>query len=392
MKPRPFQFLLAAALTVAACGNPMPPAGLPSGTLTIGMITSLIGVDHALAIDASLGAQLAVDEANATGGVGGHRVQLRVEDDSGSAEQVPAAYRRLAAHRPVGIIGPLFASGELALAATTRLPVASLSGADAVVMSGAAVRSNVFLGVPAASRSAERMLAYAQASRRTSLAVAHPAGDPFSDQALATLKAEAGRFRVTVVDDERFDPATTDFGPLLNRVRASSARLLLAWGGGSAAPQLTRAWKSSGLEAPLLLSGARSSTAFLKSAGELSQGALMEVTASVLAGSPPVQPAVQKQVAGMAAAFQRAQHYYPSQAAFDGYAGARLLLAAIAKAGSADPAAIDASLEKLSLPTASGTFSFSARDHLGLPASWLQVATVKDGRLAPTTWPVQLPR
>lgn len=382
VKPRPIHVLLAAALTVA-CSNPAPPAGLPTGTITIGMITSLTGIDRSLAIDASLGAQQAVDEVNAGGGVAGHRVQLSVEDDSGSAGQVPAAYSRLAAHRPAGVIGPLFASGELALAPATRLPVVSLSGSDPVVMSGPAVRSNVFLGVPSASRSAERMLAYAQASKRTSLAVAHPAGDPFSDQALATLKADASRFGASVVDDEQFDPATTDFGPLLNRVRASSARLVVAWGGGAAAPQLTRAWKDSGLEAPLLLSSARSSTDFLKSAGELGQGALMEVTSSVLAGSPPVPPAVQKQVAGMASAFERAQHYYPSQAAFDGYAGARLLLAAIAKAGSADPAAIDASLEKLSLPTASGTFSFSARDHLGLPTSWLQVATIKDGRLTP---------
>ena len=375
--------LLAAALTVA-CSNPAPAPGLPSGTITIGMLTSLTGIDHSLAIDASLGAQQAVDEANAGGGLSGHRVQLSVEDDSGSAALVPAALSRLAVRRPAGVIGPLFASGELALAPATRLPVVSLSGFDTVVMSGRGMRSNVFLGVPSASRSAERMLVYAQASKRTGLAVAHPAGDPFSDQALATLKADASRFGTAVVDDEQFDPATTDFGPLLNRVRASSAKLLVAWGGGSAAPLLTRAWKDSGLEAPLLLSGARSSTDFLKSTGELGQGALMEVTASVLAGSPPVPPAVQKQVAGMASAFQRAQHYYPSQAAFDGYAGARLLLAAIAKAGSADPAAIDSALEKLSLPTAAGTFSFSARDHLGLPASWLQVATIKDGRLSPT--------
>ena len=85
----------------------------------------------------------------------------------------------------------------------------------------------------------------------------------------------------------------------------------------------------------------------------------------------------------MADAFQRSTHYYPSQAAFDGYAAARLLLAAVASAGSADPKAIDSALAKLSLPTASGTFTFSARDHLGLPSGWLQIAAVKDGHLAP---------
>jgi branched-chain amino acid transport system substrate-binding protein len=352
------------------------------------MITSLIGIDHSLAIDAALGAQQAVNEVNEGGGIASHRVQLRTEDDSGSADLVGPAYSRLATRRPLGIIGPLFPEGGLALArlaATSRLPVVSLSGADQVVLDGSSVRTNVFLGVPAASRSAERMLTYLRASKLDAVAVAHPAGDLFSDQGVATLKSGLPRFGAALVADEQFDPAAVDFGPLLKRVRASGARVLLLWGGGSAAPLLTRAWKDSGLGIPLLLSGARSSTDFLKSVGEGGQGALLEVTASVLAGSAPTPPAVQKVVGGMAAVFQRANHYYPSQAAFDGYAAARLLLAAIAAAGSGDPGTIDAALGKLSLATAAGPFRYSAKDHLGLPSAWLQIATVKDGRLVPSS-------
>jgi branched-chain amino acid transport system substrate-binding protein len=247
-------------------------------------------------------------------------------------------------------------------------------------MNGASVRPNVFLGVPAASRSAERMLAYLRASKLDKFAVAHPAGDLFSDQGVATLKAQAGRFAASVVDDEQFEPATTDFGPLLKRVRASGAKVLFAWGSGAGTPLLTRAWKASGLSIPILLSVASSTTSFVKAAGEDGQGALVEATASVLAGSPSAAP---KQVAAMADAFQRSTHYYPTQAAFDGYAAARLLLAAVASARSAEPSAVVAALAKLSLQTASGTFSFSAQDHLGLPSGWLQIAAVKDGHLAP---------
>jgi branched-chain amino acid transport system substrate-binding protein len=352
------------------------------------MITSLIGVDHSLAIDAALGAQQAVNEVNAAGGIATHRVQLRVEGDSGQADLVAAAYNRLAAYRPFGIIGPLFATGDLALlqeASSSRVPVVSLAGADQVLLNGSSVRPNAFLGVPAASRSAERMLLFAQASKLNEVAVVHPAGDLFSDQGVATLKAAAPKFSITVVGDEQFDSGQTDFNPLLKRVRASHAKVLLAWGSGSGTVLLTRAWKDSGLEIPILLSGASSTTGFLTALGEHGQGALVEATSSVLAGSSPTSPAVQKQVKGMADAFLRAQHYYPTQAAFDGYAAARLLLAAIEKAGSADPDKINAALAKLSLPTASGTFSFSSKDHLGLPAGWLQIAAVKDGRLAATS-------
>ena len=89
----------------------------------------------------------------------------------------------------------------------------------------------------------------------------------------------------------------------------------------------------------------------------------------------------------MATAFQRQNGYYPTQAAFDGYAAVRLLLAAIAAAGSADPARVDAELSRLNLATAAGTFKFSPGDHLGLAADWLTIAVVKDGKLTLATKP-----
>ena len=112
------------------------------------------------------------------------------------------------------------------------------------------------------------------------------------------------------------------------------------------------------------------------------EGALVECSSSVLAAALPAGSSVRRQVDPMATAFQRRNGYYPTQAAFDGYAGARLLLRAIGDAGSSDPSRVNAALSRLELATASGTFKFSARDHLGLPSGWLAIATVKDGKLA----------
>ena len=155
--------------------------------------------------------------------------------------------------------------------------------------------------------------------------------------------------------------------------------MLLVWGSGAAPPILERAWKDSGLGIPILLSMASSSTAFLRAVSDSGEGALVQASTSLLAGSLPAGSAIRKQVDPMATAFQRQNGYYPTQAAFDGYAAVRLLLAAIAAAGSADPARIDAELSRLNLATAAGTFKFSTGDHLGLAADWLTIAIVKDG-------------
>ena len=270
------------------------------------------------------------------------------------------------------------------LAARKQLPILSTSGTDQVTLSGGGLSANTFLAVPAASRAAERMLAYARSASIAQLAVAHQTGDAFAESGVGALTAAAARYGVRVLADEPFDPAATDFKPVLNAIRASGAKLLVVWGSGTAPPLLERAWKVSGLGIPILLSIASCSTAFLRAVSDAGEGALVECSSSVLAGTFPAGSAVRRQVDKMATAFQHANGYYPTQAAFDGYAGAKLLLRAIADAGSTDPSRVAAALSRLELATASGTFKFTSRDHLGLASGWLAIATVKEGKLTPT--------
>ena len=350
-------------------------------------MTSLTGIDLPLGADVRLGAQQAVDEANAGGGIAGHDVRLLVADDRSAADQAGSAYTSLVAAGAVGVIGPLTAAAELTVA-----PLAARKSAAHPLDLGRRLprrvgqrrAGNRFLAVPAASRVAERMLAYARSASIADLAVAHPTGDPFADSGVAALTAGAARHGARVVADQPFDPATLDFNPLLAAVRASGAKLLLVWGSGSAPPLLERAWKDSGLGIPILLSIASCSTAFLRAVSDAGEGALIECSSSVLAAGMPAGSAVRRQVDPMASTFQRRNGYYPTQAAFDGYAGARLLLRAIADAGSTDPSRVDAALSRLELATAAGTFKFSARDHRGLASAWIAVAVVKDGKLVPS--------
>ena len=378
--------LLAILSAALACSPVMTPPGLPSGPVRIGLITSLTGIDLPLGLDVRQGAEQAVNEVNADGGIAGHPVALEVGDDAGTGDQAVAAFSALKAQHVAGIAGPLSAEGELAivpLAASSHLPLLSTSGADPVTRTGGRLLDNVFLAAPAASRSAERMLRYARDASLTAVAIAHPAGDPFADAGVATLRVRAPKYGLRVVTDQAFGPGTVDFQPLIEAVRSSGARVLLVWGAGAGPPLLERAWKVSGLGIPILLSPASASTAFLRAVSDSGEGAQVVASTSLLAASLPPGAAAHRQVGPMAAAFQRHNGYYPTQAAFDGYAAVRLLLRAIADAGSTDPDAVDAALARLVLATASGTFRYSSHDHLGLAADWLAIATVRAGVLAP---------
>lgn len=371
-------------LTVVGCSAGTPAASLPAGDLVVGMITSLSGIALSNGVDARLGAQLAVDEVNQSGALGGRRAKLLVVDDQSTAAGAVAGFGQLGAARAIGIVGPVSPEGVSAvqaLAAPSRLPLISLSGADLLLGPGSRPPVNLFLAAPSASRSAERMLDYARASSLTTVAVAHESGDPFADSAVAALVREAPGRGVTIAVDESFDPSRVDFDPLVKRLRASGARALLAWGRGGGAALLTRAWVAFGPGAPILLGPAGSSTAFLRTVGDRGEGALVVASRSVLLESS--EAALPRAVGEMAREFNRRNGYYPSQSAFDGYAGARLLLRSVMVAGSAAPGPVSAALGRLSLETAAGTFRYTAGDHLGLPVNALAIAVVRNGRLAP---------
>jgi branched-chain amino acid transport system substrate-binding protein len=377
---------VAAFLALVACSPGSIAGGLPAGSVNVGLVTSLTGIDLPLGADVRLGAQQAVDEANAGGGIAAHDVRLVVADDHSAADEAGPGFSGLASAGAVGVVGPLTAAAELAvapLAARKQLPILSTAGTDGVVLNGGHLSENRFLAAPAASRAAERMLIYARSASIAVVAVAHQTGDAFADFGFRALVASAGRYGVRVAVEQPFDPATSDFRPALGTVRASGAKLLLVWGSGSAPPLLERAWKDSGLGIPILLSTASCTTAFLRSLSDAGEGALVECSSSVLAAALPAGSAVRRQVDPMATAFQRRNGYYPTQAAFDGYAGVSLLLRAIGDAGSSDPHRVDAALAQVNLVNASGSFTFSKSDHLGLASKWLAIAVVKNGKLVP---------
>jgi branched-chain amino acid transport system substrate-binding protein len=380
LRARLLLVLACAQLGAAACSGPLGNS-LPSGPVGIGLVTSLTGIDLELGVDARLGAQQAVDEVNAQGGVDGHPASLLVADDAGSAAAATAAAAGMLRRHVAGFIGPVNPAAATAVAgwaSPKRIPLLSTWGDDQLAGS-----PGTFLAAPSAGRVAERMLEYARTAKLTTLAIAHPTGDAYADAGVAALKADAARYGAGVVSDQPFDPATVDFGPLLSAVRSSGAGLLLVWGGGTGPPLLERAWKPSGLQAPILLSPVSATTAFLRAVSDSGEGAQVATTESLLAGSLPAGSPIRRQVDPMASSFLKRNGYYPTQAAFDGYAAARLLLKAIADAGSVDPRSVDAALARLRLATAAGTFQYGPKDHLGMPTSWLAIATIKDGRLTP---------
>ncbi|HYE16663.1 MAG TPA: ABC transporter substrate-binding protein, partial [Pyrinomonadaceae bacterium] len=125
--------LLAAAAPLGGCGRKQRPAEgatgeqQPDKTFRLGAFMSLTGDTAQYGLSAMNGIRLAVEEANARGGVAGRRVELIVQDTRSDAAETERVVRRLAAEsRAHALIGEIVSSRSLAAA-----PVAQ---AERVVM------------------------------------------------------------------------------------------------------------------------------------------------------------------------------------------------------------------------------------------------------------------
>src|SRR5436309_11376354 len=103
-----------------------PTAAEDNGNLKIGVCADASPAGQAT----KNGAQLAADEINKAGGVGGRRIELVVEDDGGTAEGASAAVARMTTQgRARAIVcGPSKASASAAAKAQeTKVPILTTS-------------------------------------------------------------------------------------------------------------------------------------------------------------------------------------------------------------------------------------------------------------------------
>ncbi|MFO0595939.1 MAG: ABC transporter substrate-binding protein [Myxococcaceae bacterium] len=116
--------------------DPKPADAKPAGddTILLGEVGSLTGSEAAFGISTRNGIELAIDEANAAGGVKGKKLAVRVYDDQSKPEEAGASTTRLITQdKVVVILGEVASSNSLAmapLAQAAKIPMISPSSTN----------------------------------------------------------------------------------------------------------------------------------------------------------------------------------------------------------------------------------------------------------------------
>lgn len=213
------------ATCFAACGEKPDSDG--TSTLKIGFSGPLTGKNAQYGLAVKNGAQLAVDEINANGGINGMKIELKAEDDEADGEKAVNAYNALIDWGMKVSLGCV-TSG----ACTAFLGEASRDNMFLLTPSATAVESiqgsNAFRvcfadpqqGIEAADYIASHDLA-------KKVAVIYDSSDQYSSGIFEKFSAEAKAKGVEVVTAQSFTADNaTDFSAQIQAVKSSGAELL----------------------------------------------------------------------------------------------------------------------------------------------------------------------
>jgi branched-chain amino acid transport system substrate-binding protein len=312
--------LLAAAAMVAVLGGCRRwEAG--DRPVYVGLAAPLHNSTGAYAIGESTrnGAELAVAEVNAAGGIGGHRLELVVKDDSARPARAIAVAEEMAGDaRIVAVAGhansgnvikaaPLYEGRVAAVATSATSPEISTAGEWTFRIASSDAQNAVVM--------ARRAVAV---DRRIAVLYSN---DDFGHGLSEPFIAEVQRRGGTVVETDPYMPEMDDFTPYLLRIKGKGVRMVFIAGVDVGAAKIIAQARQVGLAATFMGSSALER---LKTMGPAYEGTLVG-----LLYHPQASPAAQR----FAASYRKMYGKEPDSFAACAYDAVRLIAQALGAVG-----------------------------------------------------------
>lgn len=352
--------LLAAALTL--------PGPSFAKDIVIGFTSSETGRLNADSTPQLNGFKLWRDQVNAAGGIKVGNTHDKVKfvyyDDQSKANRVQQLYARLVTEDGADFLFSPYSSGLTATAA-----IISEQYGRIMITTGAAEGKTYTLGnqylfqiyTPAHLYLASALDAVKTKDPKAKIALVY-SNDGFSKAAAAGAKDYANTEGLDVVMDEAYDPSTTDFSPILNKVVSSGADVLIGGGHFADGSTLARQLHEQKLKLKMISLLVAPDVPQFTDLGDAAYGVSVP---SQWEPEASYKPAFGPTPAAFTKAYEQAFKITPGYHGAGGYAAGLILQHAIEEAGSLDTDKVAAALNKMDATTFYGHIKFAtdADDH-----------------------------
>ncbi|GAC1372290.1 MAG: ABC transporter substrate-binding protein [Actinomycetota bacterium] len=362
--------LAVTALLFTSCSKGTTTTTNAGKTIQLGAVLSIQGPGGVYGPQQKNAILLATDEVNKTG-VNGAKIAVTIVDDASDKTQGAQQFQTLIQQgRVVGIIGPTLSNTALSahpVADQSKTPVIAPSNTgNGIVGTCPYPCTYIFrdsLG-EAAAIPANLKVALAKLSPKT-VALAYANDDKFSSDGAAIFQKAFTDNHLNLVDTEQFPKATSDFSTYVTNIVQKNPDIVAISGVGGVPAKVINELRTQKYTKPILGGNGFNSLSVSAQAGAAGMGALSGSAWS----SAVTAPANTQFIAAYKARFNAP----PDQFAAQAYT-AVLLFAEAAKNShltfsdvAKDRDALRAALEKVSIDTPLGPFSFTAEHDVHQP-------------------------
>ena len=362
-----------AATSAPEAAATAPVGGSLSGEIPVGFVFSQTGAGAPYGPSQKNAAQLAVDEINASGMLGGATLKPIFEDDASKPEQAIQVFTKLITQdKVVAIIGPTLSNSAKSsdpVAQENKTLVLGVSNtAGGIVEIGDYVFRN---SLPESAVIPNTVKVLNEKLGTTKAAVLYGNDDAFTKAGYDVFQQSLAEQGIEVVATETFAKGDTDFNPQLTKIKGLNPEAIFVSALAEEAAGIIAQARQLGITVPIVGGNGFNSPKLAELAGDAAEGVISG--AAWFAGSPS------ERNQAFVKAYNAKYGANPDQFAAQAYDGVYLVATAIKNAGSIDRTAIRDAMDTIQgFEGVLGTFSFENREPRHAPV----VQVVNNGTFA----------
>ena len=380
------------SLTVSVTALP-PLAQAADDTIKLGIVAPMSGPNARYGAFSMHGAELAVKDINAAGGIDGRKIELFNADSQGTPVEGVSATRRLIDEDEVDyIIGDVSSSVTLAMqpvAEDAGVLLLNAASSNPKITYGAGVGGYkwTFRNYPTDENRALVVAKYAAEQRGFSKFAVLSVDSDYGRSAIEFTKKYLPQFKGEILSEDYYKEGEVDFRSVLAKIRDNGAQAIFMYGLADTTPIIARQMVEIGLAGKVTLigNGEFNTEKTIKSAPTALEGAVEAAAWLPAFDSPESKSFVEK----FTAEYKEA----PNNHAYVHWDTVNLLAKAIHEAGSPEREKVRDALSKIKYKSPVGDVTFDDHNQARLPMILLQIEngkpSIKGAYTADIEYPAQ---
>lgn len=362
-----FCLAIFAALALSGCKK----SGAGGDTINIGEYASLTGATASFGTSSNNGATMVIDAANANGGVLGKKINLIIEDDQSKPGEAATAVRKLISRDGVvALIGEIASSRSLEaapIAQQSKIPMVSPGSTNQnVTKVGDYIFRVCFIDPFQGTVMAKFTL---NSLKKTRVAVLTDVRQDYSVGLSQYYKDYLTKNGGTVVSEQSYSSGDQDFKAQLTSIKAGNPEAIFVPGYYNEVGLIARQARELGITVPIMGGDGWDSPTLTQIGGAAMENTFFSNHFSVEDQNPVIQDFVRN--------YRERYKKDPDGMAALGYDAAKVLLEAMTRAGSSEPAKVrDALAATVDFQGVTGKISIDPERNATKPAV---VLAIKDG-------------